>query len=335
MAPQPLEVDDVPDRVAACQSPSEGLATTCSATSSSAAADAGEAGWTGAGPGESDLSLPLPWRKGKMLGAGSYGIVYRALSTKGDIFAVKESVVRDGNEDDRKFVKKLEDELNVYKFLRHPNIVTYLGHDYENGKLFIYLEYIAGGSMASVLVEFGPLNGQMLHRATSGLLEGLNYLHTCDPPVVHRDIKSANVLVGVDFCVKLADFGCSKRSDVTRSFTTTGSVLWMAPEVIRCAEGFGRKADLWSLGCTIIEMATAVKPWGDCAFDNFVAAVMHIGMSNDIPPIADTLPETVQDLIGQCLRRNPEERPWARTLLGHAYVVNGAAHSGLVACATG
>merc|ERR1712137_1117989 len=113
-------------------------------------------------------------------------------------------------------------------------------------------EYVAGGSMASMLREFGALPTNLLRDATSGLVEGLNYLHSQNPPVIHRDIKGANILVDLDFCVKLSDFGCSKRNNVTKSFTTTGSIPWMAPEVIQQQDGFGRKADIWSLGCSMM-----------------------------------------------------------------------------------
>jgi mitogen-activated protein kinase kinase kinase len=246
--------------------------------------------------------------------------VYRAIDEDGMIFAVKEASVEDGNDADSKFRAKLEAELQICKSLRHRHIVSYLGHEYQEGQLLIYLEYVAGGSMEHVLREFGPLCTTLLRLATRGLLEGLNYLHTCDPPVVHRDIKSANVLVDLDFCVKLADFGCSKRDDITRSFTTAGSILWMAPEVLQQQPGHGRKADLWSLGCTLIEMATGERPWGSCAFDNFVAAVRCIGLSDATPPIGPGVDASARDLIERCVQRAPEERPWAGQLLGHDFV---------------
>merc|ERR1719188_1507119 len=116
------------------------------------------------------------------------------------------------------------------------------------------------------------------------MLKGLDYLHTRRPPVVHRDIKCANILVDLNFSVKLADFGCSRQQDVTTSFTTIGSIPWMAPEVIQQHDGYGRKADIWSLGCTVIEMFTAEKPWGNAFFDNIMYAMSHIGLSEALPP---------------------------------------------------
>jgi serine/threonine protein kinase len=123
--------------------------------------------------------------------------------------------------------------------------------------------------------------------------------------------------------MKLADFGCSKCDDTTVSFTTIGSVLWMAPEVIRGKQGgHGRKADIWSLGCVFLEMATAEKPWGDGAFDNQMQALMHIEGSDSTPPIPSNLPAAVADLIRQCVQRDPALRPKASELLMHELVLS-------------
>jgi len=256
------------------------------------------------------------WKKGDRIGTGSYGCVFKALhKDSGLIFAVKCAVLDENNEEDCKFRARLEEELDICKRLRHPNIISFLGTDYEDNNLYIYLEFAAGGSLASVLHEFGPLGERLLQPATRGLLEGLNYLHTQDPPVVHRDIKGANILVDLKFTVKLADFGCSKRNTVTTSFTMIGSVPWMAPEVILQQDGHGRKADIWSVGCTIIEMATAEKPWGDNMFDNLMFALSHIGLSTKIPTIPEAVSGDCHDLITRCLRRSAQDRPSTEDLL--------------------
>jgi serine/threonine protein kinase len=244
----------------------------------------------------------------------------------GRIFAVKKQVLEEnGDEEDQRFRDKLQDEITIYKELRHPHIVSYLGHECTDGTLNIYLEYVAGGSMSNILSEFGPLDDALLRTSALGLLEGLNYLHTREVPVVHRDIKGANILVDLSFCVKLADFGCSKRCSNTRSFTTVGSIPWMAPEVIQQQDGHGRKADIWSLGCTIIEMATADKPWGRDTFDNIVFAMKHIGLSDNVPPIPDNISESARDLIAVCVQRCPDHRPCASQLLEHNFVTKAAA----------
>eukprot|EP00747_Dinoflagellata_sp_TGD_P188428 gnl/TRDRNA2_/TRDRNA2_47403_c0_seq2.p1 gnl/TRDRNA2_/TRDRNA2_47403_c0~~gnl/TRDRNA2_/TRDRNA2_47403_c0_seq2.p1 ORF type:complete len:504 (-),score=55.88 gnl/TRDRNA2_/TRDRNA2_47403_c0_seq2:334-1845(-) len=262
------------------------------------------------------------WRRGEEIGAGRYGSVYKAQNRRtGEIFAVKVAKVDERDTDEKHFCENLRKELAVCHDLRHKHIVNCLGHEYVDQCLYIYLEYCAGGSVRKMLNEFGPFEGQLLKRSTRGLLKGLNYLHTHDPPVVHRDLKCANILVDLNFCVKLADFGCSRRDVKTESFSTVGSVCWMAPEVIE-SSGHGRAADIWSLGCVIIEMATAADPWGKGAFDNMIHAMNVIRSPGRTPPIPENLPDAGRDLIGQCIQRDPEQRPQACELVRHDFVAH-------------
>eukprot|EP00928_Gymnodinium_smaydae_P072886 TRINITY_DN5616_c1_g1_i1.p1 TRINITY_DN5616_c1_g1~~TRINITY_DN5616_c1_g1_i1.p1 ORF type:complete len:462 (+),score=96.08 TRINITY_DN5616_c1_g1_i1:49-1386(+) len=142
------------------------------------------------------------WKRGKRIGHGSYGCVYKALDIEtGRIFAVKQAAIDEHSDEDKRYLRTLESELDIFKGLRHPHIVSYLGHDYFDGSLYIYMDYVSGGSMAAVLSEFGPLCGEPLRIATAGLSKGLDYLHSRSPPVLHRDIKGANALVDLNFCV--------------------------------------------------------------------------------------------------------------------------------------
>lgn len=260
------------------------------------------------------------WKRGERIGSGAFGTVFRALDVDGGrIFAAKRMPLPSGEDEKR----QTHGELEICKDLRHPHIVSYLGHEFAEDCLYIHMELLSGGSMASVLKEFGALPSPLLKIATRGIAEGLDYLHSRSPPVVHRDIKGANVLVGPDFCMKLADFGCSsKRSDVTASLTMVGSIPWMAPEVINKDDGHGRKADVWSFGCVVIEMATAEKPWGNGAFDNPFAAMMHIGTSDSTPPIPVGLEESAKDFAAWCTRRSKGERPTIRDLLSHSFIAD-------------
>eukprot|EP00746_Dinoflagellata_sp_MGD_P003789 gnl/MRDRNA2_/MRDRNA2_107347_c0_seq1.p1 gnl/MRDRNA2_/MRDRNA2_107347_c0~~gnl/MRDRNA2_/MRDRNA2_107347_c0_seq1.p1 ORF type:complete len:516 (-),score=79.70 gnl/MRDRNA2_/MRDRNA2_107347_c0_seq1:102-1649(-) len=262
-----------------------------------------------------EKSRSFHWKRGQQIGCGSQGTVYRAMNMEnGKVFAVKEAFME--NEKERTNILQ---ELEICRGLSHPHIVTFLGHEYVDKQLYIFMEFIAGGSMTKMLNEFGALSQSLLRRSSVGLLEGLEYLHSCDPPVMHRDIKGGNILVDMDFHVKLADFGCSKQAAMTTSFSTMGSVPWMAPEVIR-GEGYGRKADIWSLGCAIIEMATAERPWGNRAFDNILYAMRHIGFTESIPPIPDTISTSAHDLICCCVRRNGDKRWSALELLQHEFL---------------
>ncbi|CAE7354562.1 mkkA [Symbiodinium microadriaticum] len=168
--------------------------------------------------------------------------------------------------------------------LRHPHIVSYYGCHWADDHLHMYLEleYMAGGSLAQVLSNFGPLEESLIERHTQQLLPGLEYLHTQNPYILHRDVKGANVLVGLDSLAKLADFGCSKRAEETTFVTIEGSIPWMAPEVLTHSR-YGRAGDIWSFGCLVMEMATADSPWGH--FDNLMAAILKIGLFGELPPI--------------------------------------------------
>jgi len=210
----------------------------------------------------------------------------------------------------------LQQELDICKNLRHRHIVACLGHEFVGGRLYIYLEYIPGGSLRHMVNQFGPLESDLLVKATRGMVKGLSYLHKRNPPVVHRDLKGANVLIDLNFCVKLADFGCSKCDDMSNSFAKVGSIHWVAPEVLQDA-GHGRKADIWSLGCVIIEIATASDPWGTGTFDNIMQAMYVIAASDRTPPIPDVLSESARSLVRECLQRQPEDRSSASQLLLH------------------
>eukprot|EP00811_Abedinium_folium_P006119 NODE_15632_length_1039_cov_9.081140.p1 GENE.NODE_15632_length_1039_cov_9.081140~~NODE_15632_length_1039_cov_9.081140.p1 ORF type:complete len:314 (+),score=63.63 NODE_15632_length_1039_cov_9.081140:83-943(+) len=265
-------------------------------------------------------SSGIVWKRGPMIGAGSLGHVFKGLNQdNGCVFAVKE-VLRDENTpESTQFKTALLNEVNLLKNLKHESIVSYLGSDEIGGHFYVYLEFMAGGSIAGVLQEFGPLDEDLVCCYTKDIVKGLHYLHTLSPPVLHRDVKCANILVSLECQVKLTDFGCSKKAtgEQTLSQSMCGSIPWMAPEVIT-RSGYGRKADIWSFGCVLIEMATAAKPWG--AFDNPMAAMVKIGMSNETPPLPRLLGDRLKDLILQCVRRDKALRPDSARLLAHDFI---------------
>merc|ERR1712066_1182262 len=120
-----------------------------------------------------------------------------------------------------------------------------------------------------------------------------------------------------DLQAKLADFGCSKRTNDTLSHTLKGSIPWMAPEVIK-STGYGRKADIWSFGCVMVEMGSAKSPWG--RFDNPMAAMCKISMGNATPPVPEQLSNECKDFIRLCLQRDKDARPNAEQLLQHRFI---------------
>mmetsp|Transcript_12867 Transcript_12867/g.40421 ORF Transcript_12867/g.40421 Transcript_12867/m.40421 type:complete len:500 (-) Transcript_12867:45-1544(-) len=258
------------------------------------------------------------WIRGDILGRGSLGTVFEALDQKtGQVIAVKEVPINAADEDDKKFVSSLENEVCILQHLKHPHIVSYLGHDKIDGCLYLYLECMPGGTMTQALQLYGAFDESLIGDYSKQLLDGLQYLHTRSPPVVHRDIKGSNILIGLDCRAKLADFGCSKRAQETMTHTMRGSIPWMAPEVIAHAR-YGRAADIWSFGCVAIEMGTARVPWG--RFDNQMAAMLKIGMSKETPQLPEGISAVSEDFIRRCVVRDQTCRPTATELLEHEFV---------------
>eukprot|EP00435_Cladocopium_sp_Y103_P022141 s4448_g5.t1 len=218
---------------------------------------------------------------------------------------------------DAKFRESLENEVNIMKALKHPHIVEYLGHDYLDECLYLYLEHVPGGSITQALNDFGAFSESLMASYARQTLEGLEYLHTREPAVIHRDIKGSNILIGDGDTVKLADFGCSKRTDETLTHTMRGSIPWMAPEVLAHSR-YGRAADLWSFGCVVIEMGTANVPWG--RFEHQMAALVKIGLSQETPPLPEQVSGECKDFLNQCIRRDPAERLNATEMLQHIWL---------------
>eukprot|EP00931_Biecheleriopsis_adriatica_P066699 TRINITY_DN40989_c0_g1_i1.p1 TRINITY_DN40989_c0_g1~~TRINITY_DN40989_c0_g1_i1.p1 ORF type:complete len:601 (+),score=84.64 TRINITY_DN40989_c0_g1_i1:70-1872(+) len=260
----------------------------------------------------------LDWVKGPLIGRGSLGRVFKAVDTRtGKVIAVKEVAINYHDKRDMKFKEALENEVTIMKGLHHTNIVAYLGHDYMHECLYMYLEHMPGGTITQALNEFGPFAECLMADYSKQVLQGLEYLHTRDPAVIHRDIKGSNILIGDGATAKLADFGCSKRTDETLTHTMRGSIPWMAPEVLAHSR-YGRAADIWSFGCVVIEMGTASVPWGK--FDHHMAALVKIGLSQEIPPFPDNVTEDCKDFISKCVKREPDERFSATEMLNHSWL---------------
>ena len=163
------------------------------------------------------------------------------------------------------------------------------------------MEYVAGGSLSSLLIKFGALNESIVKLYTRQIIEGLEYLHWNG--AIHRDIKGANVLVDNNGTCKLSDFGSSKNMGTSinseKYNSLKGTANWMAPEVIK-QTGHGRYADIWSLGCTVLEMMTGKPPWHQ--FGNPVYTMYHIAKKGMPPPLPEDLSKDLQEFLLMCFR---------------------------------
>ncbi|NXI72851.1 M3K19 kinase, partial [Anseranas semipalmata] len=266
----------------------------------------------------------IRWTRGEVLGKGAYGTVYCGLTSQGQLIAVKQVVLDTSNQlTTEKEYQKLHEEVDLLKTLKHVNIVTYLGTCLEDNILSIFMEFVPGGSISSIINRFGPLPEIVLSKYTKQILEGVAYLH--DNCVVHRDIKGNNVMLMPNGIVKLIDFGCARRlawvslsgthSEMLKS--VHGTPYWMAPEVIN-ESGYGRKSDIWSIGCTVFEMATGKPP---LASMDRIAAMFYIGAHRGLmPSLPDQFSGTAVDFVHACLTRDQHERPSALQLLNHPFV---------------
>ncbi|KAI3731325.1 hypothetical protein L1987_62513 [Smallanthus sonchifolius] len=274
-------------------------------------------------PGRPD-NLPSPgsrWKKGKLLGRGSFGHVYVGFnSDSGEMCAMKEVTLFSDDAKSKESAKQLGQEVSLLSRLSHPNIVQYYGSEMVDDKLYIYLEYVSGGSIYKLLQDYGKFGELAIRSYTQQILSGLAYLHAKN--TIHRDIKGANLLVDPNGRVKLADFGMAKHiTGQTCPLSFKGSPYWMAPEIIKNSNGSNLAVDIWSLGCTVIEMATTKPPWSQY---EGVAALFKIGNSKELPVIPYDLSDEGKDFVRQCLQRNPLHRPTAAQLLDHSFVKNAA-----------
>ena len=261
------------------------------------------------------------WRAGEILGVGTYAQVFKALDVNsGELFAVKRILFNPNNKAQTSFVQTLEDEVNILQSLHSKHIVKYLGSEPIQDNFCIYLEYLPGGSLSKLLDNLGALAEVTVRAYLAQILKGLVYLH--ESGVIHRDIKGANILLDSKGKVKLSDFGCSKQYksiDSESGFITSlkGSLPWMAPEVIK-QKGYGRKADIWSVGCVALEMLTAKKPWN--SEDNQIIFMMKIIADNTIPEIPEGISESARDFLMNCFQRDPKVRKSAKEMLEHTFV---------------
>ncbi|CAE7410406.1 unnamed protein product [Symbiodinium sp. CCMP2592] len=257
------------------------------------------------------------WQLGKVIGQGAHGVVYHALdSASGESFAVK--VVEES--------KELHQELEMLQSLEHEHIVSYLGHEIHDRQLYIFLEYMPEGTLKDKIEEFGAFQEDLCAALGEQVLKGLEYLH--GQQVLHRDLKCSNLLLDVSGRVKISDFGCSRWiAKEVLAMSLVGSPFWLPPELLIGAP-YDQSADIWSFGCSVIELLTALRPWAtQVTADNPLAAAHQIrvltekGERPSLPESSMYISEPCRDfLYTACLRCTATERLTAKDLLQHPWL---------------
>jgi serine/threonine protein kinase len=238
------------------------------------------------------------------VGQGSYGFVSQG-RWKGVDVAVK------------RFVKQRLDEETMLRFreeaallaeLRHPNVVLFIGACVRSPNVCIVTEWMPKGSLSDVLADSSvklawPLRVNMVR----GIALGLAYLHSQQPAaILHRDLKSSNVLVDESWNAKIADFGLARMKQENATMTRCGTPAWIAPEVVM-RERYTEKADIYSLGIVMWEVATRKQPF---AGENLARVAVEI-VEGKRPPVPSNAPKSYVALMTACWHRKPHKRPSA------------------------
>ncbi|EGG21702.1 putative protein serine/threonine kinase [Cavenderia fasciculata] len=248
---------------------------------------------------------------GAVIGKGGFGTVFQGLDVEnGDFVAVKQINLTKIPKDQ---LQGIMNEIDLLKNLNHANIVKYIRYVKTKECLYIVLEYVENGSLSSIIKKFGKFPETLVSVYIRQVLEGLVYLH--EQGVVHRDIKGANILTTKEGKIKLADFGVATKFDDLQAASVVGTPYWMAPEIIEL-NGCTTKSDIWSVGCTVIELLTGQPPYYDLGP---MPALFRI-VQDDCPTLPEGISPALKDWLMQCFQKDPNLRISAQKLLKHKWI---------------
>uniref|UniRef100_A0A0A9XW76 Mitogen-activated protein kinase kinase kinase dlk-1 n=1 Tax=Lygus hesperus TaxID=30085 RepID=A0A0A9XW76_LYGHE len=258
------------------------------------------------GPKQDDWEIPfesisdLEW-----LGSGAQGAVFSG-RLKNEIVAVKK--VREEKETDIKHLRRLN----------HPNIVQFKGVCTQAPCYCIVMEYCPYGTLYNLLKDQQAIPPDKVFDWAKQIAQGMQYLHS--NKIIHRDLKSPNILIGANKEMKISDFGtCRQWNEISTKMSFTGTIAWMAPEVIR-NEPCSEKVDIWSYGVVIWELLTCEVPYKDV---DSSAIIWGVGSNSLQLPIPESCPEGMKLLMKLCWKTKPKNRPSFRIIIHHLDVAVG------------
>ena len=275
---------------------------------------------------------------GKKINESARTIIYKGIDLNiGEIICVKRYI-------DKNNLEEYKNEIEIYELIQeNENIIKYYGNKSDDDGNFLLLEYASENSLKSIIeLCGGALNENIIRNYTKQILKALLFLHT-NKKVAHRDIKCSNILLDKFGIIKLIDFGSggilnkpnqkeenneegnndinkenNKCNDPDKPFHGfKGSWPWCAPEIL-ANKFYGTKCDIWSLGCTIIEMG-GIEPWNN-TLNGYYQYIEVVGKSDKIPDIPKQFSYELKDFVLNCLEKDPDKRPDVNKLMNHFFI---------------
>jgi len=253
-------------------------------------------------------------KQGECLGTGGFGAVYKGIF-KGQEVALKKLFCEDGVNISHFQLEELEKEVAALKALRHPRLVAFIGASLSPPNLCIVTEFMSGGSLHHLLHKAKTaLQISQQARIALQVAEGVAFLHSLTPPVVHRDLKSLNIVLDAEYNAKICDFGLTQSMEKThislKDGGQGGSPRYMAPECYDTKAKITEKVDVWAEGCILIEIFGGPLPYDDC--QNIQQIVAKLLIDKEHPYIPHSLVEGVRPIVEDCFHFDLDKRTSAK-----------------------